>query len=238
VFQQVDRSVSERIQILARWLLQSCHTVVFTGAGISTESGLPDFRGPEGLWTRQEKGLPAPSVADWLIVQPNEAHLAIVEWQNMGKLQFLISQNVDNLHLKSGIHPELLAELHGNIFKVQCVSCGFGCDASPDLDECSSCGGRLVSTVVNFGDSIARKAWEYSKWHSQRCDLFIVVGSSLAVNPAAKLPRIAVRAGANLVIINQGKTHLDRLCHLRFEERIEEVLPAATNQLKQLIEKS
>lgn len=238
VFQQADRSVSERIQILARWLFQSSHIVVFTGAGISTESGLPDFRGPDGFWTRQEKGLPAPSVADWLDVQPNPAHLAIVELQNMGKLQFLISQNVDNLHLKSGIRPDLLAELHGNIFKVQCVSCGFRCDASPVLDKCSNCGGKLVSTIVNFRDPIPRKEWADSKWHSQHCDLFIVVGSSLVVNPAAKLPKMAVNAGATLVIINQGETYLDRFCRLRFEERIGEILPQATNQLKELVDNS
>lgn len=238
VFEQAGGSVSERIQILARWLFQSSHTVVFTGAGISTESGLPDFRGTDGFWTRQEKGLPPPSGADWLGVQPNPAHLAIVELQNTGRLQFLISQNVDNLHLKSGIRPDLLAELHGNIFKVQCRGCGFRCDASPVLDKCSNCGGKLVSTIVNFGDPIPRKEWEDSKWHSQHCDLFIVVGSSLVVNPAAKLPKIAVNAGATLVIINQGETSLDRFCRLRFEERIGEVLPQVTNHLKELVDNS
>lgn len=238
VFQTADRPVCERIQILVRWLSQSSRTVIFTGAGISTASGLPDFRGPDGLWKRQAKGLTPPQVADWLGAQPNAAHLAIVELQNMRKLQFLISQNVDDLHLKSGIRHDLLAELHGNIFKSCCRACGTRHDASSDSNICPRCGGRLVSTVVNFGEPIPQKEWDASKWHSQHCELFIVVGSSLAVKPACTLPRMAVNAGANLVIINESETLLDRLCGLRFKEKIVEVLPAATFQLKDLLQKS
>jgi NAD-dependent deacetylase len=94
--------LNERINKLAEWMAQSKHLVVFTGAGISTESGVPDFRGPNGLWTRQEKGLPPPAKTDWTHIQPNHGHMAMVELQNVGKLEFLISQNVDNLHLRSG----------------------------------------------------------------------------------------------------------------------------------------
>ena len=104
--------LNERINTLVQWMAQAKYLVVFTGAGISTESGLPDFRGPDGLWTRQEKGLPPPPRADWSLVQPNPAHLSIVQLQDMGKLKFLITQNVDNLHLRSGIKPELIAEFH------------------------------------------------------------------------------------------------------------------------------
>jgi mono-ADP-ribosyltransferase sirtuin 6 len=95
--------LNERINMLAEGMAQSKRLVVFTGAGISTESGVPDFRGPNGLWTRQEKGLPPPAKLDWTQIQPNKGHMAIVELQNIGKLEFLISQNIDNLHLKSGI---------------------------------------------------------------------------------------------------------------------------------------
>jgi NAD-dependent deacetylase len=140
--------------------------------------------------------------------------MAIVELQNMGKLAFLISQNVDNLHLSSGIRPDLLAELHGNVTKLRCQGCGFKCDSFPDLGACPICGGRLVSSVVNFGDPLPKKEVEDSEWHSQHCDLFIVVGSSLVVYPAADMPKIAVESGAKLVIINQGDTPFDRLCHL------------------------
>ena len=121
----MTEDLSNRIQALAEWLYESRYPVVFTGAGISTESGLPDFRGPDGLWTRRDKGLPPkPTNQSWDAVEPNKGHLAIVSLQELGKLKFLISQNIDNLHLKSGIPPELLAELHGNIRKLRCTGCG------------------------------------------------------------------------------------------------------------------
>jgi NAD-dependent SIR2 family protein deacetylase len=209
------------------------HLVVFTGAGISTESGLPDFRGPDGIWTRQARGLPLPR-RDFSAVEPNAGHMAIVELHQLGKLSFLISQNVDNLHLRSGIPPDLLAELHGNITKLRCQRCQAEVDVSAGGDKCS-CGGKLVSSVVNFGQTLPSKALADSYWHSQHCDLFIVAGSSLVVYPAADMPREAVQSGARLVIINEGETPLDRLAHLRFDERIGEVLVPAVARLEELI---
>ncbi|MGZ3513237.1 MAG: SIR2 family NAD-dependent protein deacylase [Thermodesulfobacteriota bacterium] len=229
-------NVEERIKKLAQWMFESKYLVVFTGAGISTESGLPDFRGPDGVWTRQEKGLP-PKTRAFTSVEPNAGHRAIVELQSLGKLKFLISQNVDNLHLRSGIRPELLAELHGNVAKLRCQRCDTQVDKSPGLDTCK-CGGRLVSSVVNFGDPLPEKDLEESLHHSSRCDLFVVVGSSLVVSPANDMPRMALRSGARLVIINQGETPMDRSCHLRFEEKIGEVLPAAVNRLKEFMKKT
>ena len=226
--------LEKRIQILAHWMFEARHLVVFTGAGISTESGLPDFRGPNGLWTRRDKGLLPPKPVDWSKIEPNENHFAIFELQNMGKLGFLISQNVDSLHLKSGIHPDLLAELHGNVFKLKCVNCGTKWDNFPDMRSCPSCQGRLASSVVNFGDPMPAKEVKDSEGHSRRCDLFIVVGSSLVVYPAADMPKIALQSGAKLVIINQGETPFDQICHLRFKESIGEVLPAAVAELKKL----
>ncbi|MGZ3614725.1 MAG: SIR2 family NAD-dependent protein deacylase [Thermodesulfobacteriota bacterium] len=229
-------NVEERIKKLAQWMFESKYLVVFTGAGISTESGLPDFRGPDGVWTRQEKGLP-PKTRAFTSVEPNAGHRAIVELQSLGKLKFLISQNVDNLHLRSGIRPELLAELHGNVAKLKCQRCDTQVEKSPGLDTCK-CGGRLVSSVVNFGDPLPEKDLEESLHHSSRCDLFVVVGSSLVVSPANDMPRMALRSGARLVIINQGETPMDRSCHLRFEEKIGEVLPAAVNRLKEFMKKT
>ena len=217
-------------------MFEAKHLVVFTGAGISTESGLPDFRGPDGIWTRQAKGLPT-KPRDFSSVEPNAGHLAIVQLQELGKLSFLISQNVDNLHLRSGIRPDLLAELHGNVTKLRCTRCEAKVDRSANIDRCS-CGGRLVSSVVNFGQSLPRKELADSYWHSQHCDLFIVCGSSLVVTPAADMPRVAVQSGARLVIINKGETPFDRVAHLRFEERTGEVLPQAVAQLKQLMKVS
>ena len=227
--------LSEKINTLAQWMLASEYLVVFTGAGISTESGLRDFRGPDGLWTRRDKGLSTPS-QDWSSVEPNTGHQAIVELQNLGKLAFLISQNVDNLHLASGIKPELLAELHGNITKVRCSECEFKMDRIEGEKECPLCGGKLVPSVVNFGQSLPAKDLAESHRHSQNCDLFIVVGSSLVVTPAADMPRVALQAGAKLVIINQGETPFDEHTHLRFSEAIGEVLPPAVEQLKRLMD--
>jgi NAD-dependent deacetylase len=229
--------INVRINKLAEWMAQSKHLVVFTGAGISTESGVPDFRGPNGLWTRKEKGLPLPPKTDWEQIQPNPGHMSIVELQNMGKLEFLISQNVDNLHLKSGIKPELIAEYHGNLFKLKCTSCETQFDSFPDLLNiaCPVCGrSRLVSSVVDFGDPIPAKAYRDAAQHSRDCDLFIVVGSSLVVHPAAGMPEIAYESGAKLVIINAEETPFDNICHLRFWENISAVLPVAVSQLKEL----
>jgi len=225
-----------RINTLAGWMFGAKNLVVFTGAGISTESGLPDFRGPDGIWTRQERGLPLPR-RDFSSVEPNAGHMAIVELQKLGKLSFLISQNIDNLHLRSGITPDLLAELHGNVTKLRCKRCQAEVDESAGWDKCS-CGGRLVSSVVDFGQTLPRKALADSYWHSQHCDLFIVVGSSLVVYPAADMPREAVQSGARLVIINEGETPLDGLAHLRFDERIGEVLAPAVARLKELLKVS
>jgi NAD-dependent SIR2 family protein deacetylase len=226
-------TLKERIHRLAQWMFDSKYLVAFTGAGISTESGLPDFRGPDGIWTRQAKGLPVKS-RPFSSVEPNAGHRAIVELQNLGKLKFLISQNVDNLHLRSGIRSDLLAELHGNVTKLRCHRCQTQVDQSLGLNSCS-CGGRLVSSVVNFGDPLPQKELNQSFSHSAQCDLFVVVGSSLVVSPANDMPQIAIRSGARLVIINQGETPLDKECHLRFEEKIGDVLPPAVEKLKELM---
>ena len=223
----------KRIRLLAQWMCEAEHLVVFTGAGISTESGLPDFRGPDGIWTRQERGLP-PKPRDFSSVEPNAGHMAIVELQKLDKLSFLISQNVDNLHLRSGIQPNLLAELHGNVTKLRCTRCKTQVDKSTGLGRCS-CSGRLVSSVVNFGQPLPQKELADSYRHSQNCDLFVVAGSSLVVMPAADMPRVALESGARLVIINKGETPFDRVAHLRFEEKTGEVLPQAVAQLKQLM---
>lgn len=232
---QVENDLSKRVQILAQWLHGSRYIVVFTGAGISTESGLPDFRGPDGLWTRRDKGLsPRPMSRPWDSVEPNTGHTAIVELQHLGKLKFLISQNVDNLHLKSGIRPELLAELHGNITKLRCTRCAKTIDRSIGLTICQ-CGGKLGPSVVDFGQPLPERDLTLAFEHSRRCDLLLAIGSSLVVTPAANIPIEALRSNARLVILNQGETPLDSRAHLRFKERIGDVLPKAVKRLKRLM---
>jgi NAD-dependent deacetylase len=230
------KDLEERIQKLAQWIFEAENIVLLTGAGISTESGPPDFPGPDVVWTRQDKGLPT-RFRLFTSVEPNTGHRAIVELQNLGKLRFLITQNVDNLHLRSGIRPELLAELHGNVARLRCQKCQTQVAKSLGLETCS-CGGRLVSSVINFGDPLPQKDLEDSFWHSSQCDLFIIIGSSLVVGPANELPEVALRGRARLVIINQGETPLDSRCHLRFEENIVEVLPPAVDRLKELMKKA
>jgi len=231
----MNELLTQRIQTLAQWIYESHYLVVFTGAGISTESGLPDFRGPDGLWTRRDKGLPPePMKVPWDAVDPNAGHLAIAELQKLHKLKFLISQNVDNLHLKSGIRPELLAELHGNIARLRCERCEETVEREEGRTRCR-CGGTWVKSVVDFGESLPRRDLMLSYEHARKSDLFVVVGSSLVVTPAADMPREALLSGAKLVIINQGETPFDRVANLRFRERIGDVLPRAVRRLKSLM---
>jgi NAD-dependent deacetylase len=233
----VGTDLNERIGLLGRWLYESAYLVVFTGAGISTESGLPDFRGPDGIWTRQEKGLPPLTTArPWSEMEPNRGHYAIRALQDFGRLKFLISQNVDNLHLKSGIRPGLLAELHGNITQLRCRRCGTGVDKRTGSPHCR-CGGPLVPSVVDFGQPLPENDLRDAFYHSEHCDLFLVVGSSLVVTPAAHMPAVALRNKARLVIINQEETPFDRYAHLRFFEGAGEVLSQGVAILKRMMQK-
>lgn len=194
--------------------------VAFTGAGISTDSGIPDFRGPDGVWTRRDAGLAPPR---WRVphgqVKPNASHLALVELQRLSKLKFLITQNTDNLHRQSGIPPELLAELHGN----------------GQLMRCLACGGRLISSVVNFGDPLPEKELMLAAEHARACDLMLVLGSSLVVNPAASLVGLALKQRARVVLVNQGETPYDEVVALRVWEGIGEVLPPAVEMVKRAV---
>ena len=224
--------LGERIGALADWMSEAKYLVVFTGAGISTESGLADYRGPDGVWTRQARGLPTKSVP-FASLEPNAGHLAVTELQRLGRLAFLISQNVDNLHLRSGIDPERLAELHGNVTQLRCRDCEFLMDNAGSPIPCPLCGGRMISSVVNFGDALPKRVFEEAYRHARRADLFLVIGSSLVVMPAAEMPRVALQSGARLMIINQGETPLDREAHLCFDEPISAVLPPAVARMKE-----
>ena len=232
-------------QTAADWIAQSRHHVVFTGAGISTGSGLPDFRGPDGVWTRRDAGLPPPRArASMAQARPNVGHMALVDLQRMGRLQYVISQNVDGLHLMSGIEADRLSELHGNGQLMRCMTCDlqhslgavgwerrrFGPGyrtQRPVVGQppCPACGGRLISSVVNFGDPMPERETQLAYDHTESCDVFFVIGSSLVVSPANEMPQMAVDAGAKLIILNRGETPLDGIAHLRMSDDIGVVLP-------------
>ena len=245
----------QHIETIAQWIIECEHLVAFTGAGISTDSGIPDFRGPEGVWTRRDAGLPAPR---WRVppeqVKPNASHLSLVELQRLGKLRFLITQNTDNLHRRSGIRHELLAELHGNGKLMRCLGCnrlytrqevgwdtrrwGPGYRTQKPISGqpvCAVCGGRLISSVVNFGDSLPHKELALAERHARRCDLMLVLGSSLVVTPAASLVGLALKSGARVVLANRGKTPYDRAVALRVWTGIGEVIPPAVKRVKRAL---
>ncbi len=241
------------VSLVAEMIKKSEYLVVFTGAGISTESGLADFRGKNGLWTRRDKGLPPPKSKHFDEVEPNHAHLALVELQNQGKMKFLISQNVDNLHLQSGIKTNLISELHGNYKFIKCLECdsrfsrdevgwirdihGRGSRKEPQQPNqpiCEKCQGRLISSVVDFNDPMPEKEVELAKYHCFECDLMIVIGSSLSVFPAAKYPKLAKDNGAKLIIINIDPTRLDHLADLNIKAKAGEFLLKLMQELENM----
>ncbi len=246
---------AEKIRKAIEWIVGSNRLVIFTGAGVSTESGLPDYRGPHGVWTRRDKGLAPPKSKNMDEVHPNRTHYSLVELLGLGKLNFLISQNVDNLHLASGIPPDMIAELHGNHALMKCMDCdhrlsfskagwdkgtwgqGYRTQKSRlGQPQCPRCSGRLISSVVNFGDPMPEKEISISMERSRTCDVFIVIGSSLVVSPAANMPALALENGAKLIIINQGETPYDHLAELRFWENAGSVMEDIVNGLKRIVQ--
>ena len=252
-----SEDLEEKIDIAAKWIAESERLVIFTGAGISTGSGLPDFRGPDGLWTRRDKGLPPPKSPPWDQVKPNPNHYAVVELLEMGKLAYLISQNVDGLHAKSGIPFEKLAELHGNMYFMKCLECGkkltfeeagwdkkkFGSGyrtgrVRKNQPTCPTCNGRLISSIVNFGDPLPDDELQESITRSQKSDVFFVIGSSLVVTPAANMPGIAKQNGAKLIIINKGDTPYDSVADIKFDNKIEEILPPIMEKVRVMVNRT
>lgn len=253
--------LSQLTDQIASLIIQSSRIVVFTGAGISTESGIPDFRGPGGLWSRfdpeeftiQRFMSSAENRKNhWKIfvdggltknAEPNPAHYAIAGLEKLSKLDCVITQNVDNLHQKAGNSPEKVLELHGNIKRVRCMGCGKLLpmeDVLQRLDgggipDCDSCHGILKPDAVFFGESLSQKTLENAIYHSRNCDLFIAIGSTLVVYPAAYMPIYAVESGANLVIINLGSTPLDSrakvLVNAKAGETMTDVVEKVRNRL-------
>jgi NAD-dependent deacetylase len=230
------KDMESKIARIAELILQSKKLVVFTGAGISTESGIPDFRSPGGIWTKFDPddftiqkymSNPATRLKQWVHMvedglminaQPNRAHYAVAELEKMGKLQCVITQNVDNLHQKAGNSPDRIFELHGTMSWARCLDCGRRFSIHAILDRfradranpvCEVCSGTVKPDVIFFGEALPEEALSLSVSHSRSCDLFIVIGSSLIVYPAAFMPVYAKESGAKLVIINNSSTDMD-----------------------------
>jgi len=251
----MEKELEEKLDQAAEWIAKAKCLVAITGAGISTESGIPDYRGPDGVWTRRDKGLPPPKMkVSWEEVQPNSGHMALVDLVKMGKLHFLISQNVDGLHMKSGIPIEKLAELHGNHNLWWCLDCGrkykreeigwdekrFGRgyrtdDILPGSPTCPACGGIIRSSIVNFGDPLPQEDFAMSVKFAKQSDVFLSVGTSLQVTPASNLPGYALRVGAKFILINQGETPYDNMADVRIWDPIGQVLPQLVEKVKNIL---
>lgn len=242
---------------LIEYLVAAERIVIFTGAGISTGAGIPDYRGPGGVWkTRPEIMLhdffedPAKREQYWQFksgdwerwghAEPTSAHQAIVRLEQLGKLRTVITQNIDGLHRKAGTPEARLVELHGRADQVLCVDCGFREAGDPWyrgwLDErktpvCPHCGQFLKPGVVQFGETLREEDLMRAQEAMRDPDLVIAIGSTLAVHPAASFPIMAARAGIPYLIINQGKTAHDGLPHvaLRLEGDAQEIFPAAVD---------
>ncbi len=235
------------------WVDAARRIVVLTGAGISTESGIPDFRGPQGVWTRNPQAeklsnihhyMSDPEVrkAAWLSrmehpawdAMPNAGHHALVALERRGKLHALITQNIDELHQKAGNSPEVVIEVHGTVCKVVCMACGMTAPMQAALDRvlageadppCRDCGGILKSATISFGQNLVPEVIERAMRCAGEADLFFSIGTSLQVYPIAGAVELATRAGARVVILNAQDTPFDSAADALFREPIGAVLP-------------
>jgi NAD-dependent deacetylase len=243
---------SDLVAELTAAIKRAHNVVVFTGAGLSTESGIPDFRGPNGIWKTQTPIDFSDFVAseDWRreswrrrfsgtdrfgTAEPNLGHLAIAHWVRSGKITSIITQNVDGLHQKSGVPDDQIIELHGNAQYATCLSCGDRYELAalrslflPDetVPVCRQCGGIIKTATISFGQSMPEQPMHRAQQAVVDCDLFIAIGSSLVVYPAADFPLRAKQQGAQLVIINREVTNCDRHADWVIHEEIGPLLSA------------
>ena len=236
-----------------RWAGEAKRIVVLTGAGISTDSGIPDFRGPQGVWTKNPMAeklsnihyyMADPEVrkAAWKsrmdhtawTAKPNPGHLALAELERRGKLHALITQNIDELHQMAGNSPQKVIEVHGTMRKVVCMSCGMTAPMQKALDRvrageddppCRDCGGILKSATISFGQALVPEVIDAALRAAAEADLFLAVGSTLQVYPVAGALPLARGAGARIVIVNAEPTQFDDIAGAVFRESISKVLP-------------
>ncbi len=237
---------------LGRLIEEARRVVIFTGAGMSTESGIPDFRSPGGVWSRmkpiyfqdfvasEERRREAWSrafsgAAGWVGARPNSGHFAVARLVLSGKASVVITQNVDNLHQESGVPDDRIIELHGNASYAKCLTCGLRHELAdvkaPFLEHgvvpgCRECGGLVKTATISFGQPMPEAAMARAEAAARDCDLFLVLGSSLVVFPAAGFPMMAKAEGARLAIVNREPTDQDRFADLVLNAEIGPVLTA------------
>ena len=243
-----------QVHALAQMLDAAQRIVIFTGAGISTESGISDFRSPGGIWTRMSPIYYQDFIAseearreswrrkiavdkEMVGAKPNRGHRVIAELVRRGKVSTVITQNIDGLHQESGVAQARLIELHGNTTYAKCLDCGERYELAPimkafEKDEtlplCVECQGMVKTATISFGQPMPEAEMAKAEMEARGCDLLIAIGSSLVVYPAAALPAIAKTEGAKMVILNREPTELDRLADLVLNAEIGETLGAAT----------
>ncbi|XP_019707634.2 NAD-dependent protein deacetylase SRT1 isoform X1 [Elaeis guineensis] len=231
------------IEELAIMIQKSKHLVAFTGAGISTSCGIPDFRGPKGVWTLQRagKGVPEASLP-FHRAMPSLTHMALVELERAGILKFVISQNVDSLHLRSGIPREKLAELHGNCFRELCPSCGteylrdfevetIGMKETSRRCADTKCGAKLKDTVLDWEDALPPKEMNPAEKHCRTADVVLCLGTSLQITPACNLPLKTIRNGGEILIVNLQPTPKDKKATLVIHGQVDKVIAGAMHLL-------
>ena len=250
-----DTTELERV---ASMIATASRITVLTGAGVSTDSGIPDFRGPNGLWTvnpaAQQLSTLDRYVADaelrkqawrnrrehaaWT-AQPNAGHRAIVRLQQAGKLRALVTQNVDGLHQRAGSDPARVVEVHGTIWQAECLRCGdrtrmqkvlARVEAGEADPRCLRCGGLVKSATISFGQSLRPQVWRAAVDAARDCDLFLAVGTSLQVQPVASLCDVALSAGARLVVVNAEPTPYDARADAVLRDPISLVLPVLVGE--------
>jgi NAD-dependent deacetylase len=238
----------------ARALIDAASAItVLTGAGISTDSGIPDFRGPQGVWTKNPGAEKTATLSYYLSdpdirrrawrnrvesryfdAAPNAGHRALVALERRGKLNTLITQNVDGLHLSAGSDPSRVVEIHGSVREVECLQCGERAAMERALERvrngeddppCRTCGGILKSATISFGQNLRVDDLERAELAARSCDLVLAVGTTLGVYPAAGVVPVAVRNGARLVIVNLEPTEMDELADIVVRASISQVLP-------------
>lgn len=242
------------LEEVAAWLRGSRSTMALTGAGVSTESGIPDFRGPNGIWTRDPAAERLSNIGYYIAnaqirreswrrrldqpapgAKPNAAHRALAALEKARRLHLLVTQNIDGLHLAAGSSAERLVEIHGTIRETACLGCGdrrpmgevLARVAAGEPDPpCERCGGILKSATVSFGQNLDPDLLARAEVAAATAELFLAIGTSLTVHPVARLPKIALDAGARVVIVNAEPTPLDDLAHAVVRGQAGEVLPA------------